>query len=82
MKYNDEELSGFNLYNHASLFTALTHFLNFYKIIGEPSNKLMEDMGQEEKDRVAEQRKKLGEEGLKKMADTVEAANEENEVTF
>lgn len=42
----------------------------------------MEDMGQEEKDRVADQRKKLGEEGLKKMADTVEAANEENEVTF
>ena len=42
----------------------------------------MEDMGQEEKDRVAEQQKKLGEEGLKKKAVVLEAATEENEVWF
>ncbi|ESO83908.1 hypothetical protein LOTGIDRAFT_222342 [Lottia gigantea] len=49
-------------------------------IIGEPSIKLMEEMGQTEKDRVAKQRSELRESGLKKMAETLEKATEENEI--
>ena len=49
-------------------------------MIGEPSKDLMESMGKEEKARIAEQQKTLGENGLKKMADKLEQAAEENEV--
>ncbi|XP_064616831.1 uncharacterized protein C05D11.1-like [Liolophura sinensis] len=48
-------------------------------IIGDPSKSLMEEMGQSEKDRIADQQKILGESGLKKKGDVLEEAIEENE---
>ncbi|KAL5012223.1 hypothetical protein ScPMuIL_010774 [Solemya velum] len=49
-------------------------------IIGEPSSTLMEDMASTEKARVAEQRSRLGEEGLANKAKVLENAIQDNEV--
>lgn len=48
--------------------------------MGEPSTDLMKEMGQSEKDRIQKQRESLGEEGLKKKAEILEEATDENEV--
>jgi len=48
-------------------------------IIGEPSNKLMTDMAEEEKKRIEEQKTMLGENGLAKKGDELESAIEQNE---
>lgn len=49
-------------------------------ILGKPSQKLAKKLKQEEEDRVKEQQKRLGEEGLKRLADKLEAAKAENDV--
>ncbi|XP_067661811.1 uncharacterized protein C05D11.1-like [Haliotis asinina] len=49
-------------------------------VIGMPSKSLMEDMGKMEKERVAEQRKKLGEDGLCNLGKLLEKATKENEI--
>ncbi|KAL9988958.1 hypothetical protein ACROYT_G003456 [Oculina patagonica] len=49
-------------------------------ITGEPSAKLMTDMSETEKKRVAEQRESLGEEGLNSKRQRLEKATEDNEV--
>ena len=49
-------------------------------MVGEPSTELMKQMGDEEKARTAKQIKQLGESGLKKKADILQKATEENEV--
>ncbi|XP_022082849.1 uncharacterized protein C05D11.1-like [Acanthaster planci] len=48
-------------------------------ILGEPSQKLAESMMEEEKQRIAKQQEELGEAGLKKAADVVLKATEDNE---
>ena len=50
------------------------------QVIGRPSQKLMNEMGEAEKERVKSQREMLGEEGLKQLAVKLENATEENEV--
>ena len=40
----------------------------------------MEDMGKEEKERVKQQREKLGDDGLKKKGKVLEESTEDNEV--
>ena len=52
----------------------------FLQIVGDPSKKLMEEMGDTEKARVKKQAEALGEDGLKKKAAELEKATEENEV--
>ena len=54
--------------------------VDFVQIIGEPSLKLMKEMGEEEKKRIAQQVASLGKPGLKKMEQQLSAAVEENEV--
>ncbi|XP_014676544.1 PREDICTED: uncharacterized protein C05D11.1-like isoform X2 [Priapulus caudatus] len=53
---------------------------NHVAIIGEPSTELMETMADEEKERVAEQRRRLGKAGLKKLHTNLMEATTENEV--
>ena len=53
-----------------------------FQIIGDPSEKLMKEMAEEEKQRVKEQRNTLGETGLKEKQNALEKATEENEVSF
>ncbi|KAL5342608.1 Metalloenzyme, LuxS/M16 peptidase-like protein [Aspergillus crustosus] len=48
-------------------------------ILGTPSSKLSETLKKEEEARVAVQKKKLGEEGLKKLAEKLEQAKAEND---
>lgn len=50
------------------------------QITGEPSAKLMTEMSETEKKRVAEQRVLLGEEGLNSKRQRLEKATEDNEV--
>lgn len=52
----------------------------YFKIMGEPSNSLMEEMAKTEADRVAKQRESLGEPGLIEKATILDHATEENEV--
>ena len=52
------------------------------KIIGEPSEKLMKSMADEEKARIQKQREELGEDGLKDKEEELENASEENEVSY
>jgi len=54
--------------------------LLIYKVIGQPSKTLMETMQAEEKQRVAEQQKELGEDGLAQKAKRLKTATDENEV--
>ncbi|KAJ8023724.1 hypothetical protein HOLleu_36243 [Holothuria leucospilota] len=49
-------------------------------IIGDPSNKLADDMAKEEKERVRKQQEALGEEGLKMKGHILKDAIEKNEV--
>eukprot|EP00795_Rhopilema_esculentum_P010837 gene10837-19653_t len=49
-------------------------------IIGNPSEKKMKEMAEEEKQRIEEQRKLLGEDGLSEKEDELENATDENEV--
>lgn len=49
------------------------------QIIGDPSEKIMKDMAEEEKNRIAEQVKLLGESGLEIKAQELEDATDENE---
>ncbi|XP_071830473.1 uncharacterized protein C05D11.1-like [Apostichopus japonicus] len=48
-------------------------------IVGDPSKQVAEEMASEEKERIKKQQEELGEAGLKKMAEIVDAANQENE---
>ncbi|XP_033118146.1 uncharacterized protein C05D11.1-like [Anneissia japonica] len=48
-------------------------------IVGKPSKELADSMASKEKERVKKQSEKLGEDGLKKMADILEKATAENE---
>eukprot|EP00112_Aurelia_sp_Birch-Aquarium-sp1_P017903 Seg42.13_Seg42.8 transcript_id=Seg42.13_Seg42.8/GoldUCD/mRNA.D3Y31 product="putative protein C05D11.1" protein_id=Seg42.13_Seg42.8/GoldUCD/D3Y31 len=48
-------------------------------IIGDPSEKMMKDMAEEEKQRIAEQRKELGEDGLSEKEEALENATDDNE---
>ena len=50
------------------------------QIIGEPSSKMMTEMSETEKKRVAEQIVTLGEEGLKSKRQRLEKATDDNEV--
>ena len=50
------------------------------QIIGEPSSKMMTEMSETEKKRVAEQMATLGEEGLKSKRQRLEKATDDNEV--
>ena len=50
------------------------------QIIGEPSSKMMTEMSETEKKRVAEQIATLGEEGLKSKRQRLEKATDDNEV--
>lgn len=50
------------------------------QIIGEPSSKMMTEMSETEKKRVAEQITTLGEEGLKSKRQRLEKATDDNEV--
>ncbi|XP_035211557.1 uncharacterized protein C05D11.1-like [Stegodyphus dumicola] len=52
----------------------------FVIVLGSPSPKLSEKMSKEEKQRIEEQQKQLGPEGLKDMANTLKKAIEVNEV--
>ena len=49
-------------------------------MVGRPSAELAVRMSAEEKGRVAEQRERLGEAGMKQRADELERAIEQNEV--
>ena len=51
------------------------------QILGEPSISLMKEMGEEEAQRVTKQQEKLGKDGLQKMANRLQQATEENEVS-
>lgn len=46
--------------------------------MGVPSEKMVDEIAAAEKKRLGEQKKKLGAEGIKKCADTIEAAIKEN----
>jgi hypothetical protein len=50
------------------------------QVIGEPSQKLMTEMSQTEKDRVKQQQERLGPNGLKERGERLKKANEENGV--
>lgn len=52
---------------------------NHVTILGVPSVKMSERLKKEEEDRVAEQKKQLGEKGLKELADKLEKAKAEND---
>lgn len=52
---------------------------NHVTILGVPSVKMSERIKKEEEDRVTEQKKKLGEKGLKELADKLENAKAEND---
>ncbi|XP_077994627.1 uncharacterized protein C05D11.1-like [Glandiceps talaboti] len=49
-------------------------------IVGEPNEKLMQQMADTEKERVSKQTEELGQEGLKKKSEELEKATEENEI--
>ncbi|CAB4004421.1 uncharacterized protein C05D11.1-like [Paramuricea clavata] len=49
-------------------------------VIGEPSQKLMTEMSETEKDRVKQQQERLGPNGLKERGERLKKANEENGV--
>ena len=51
-----------------------------WQIVGQPSAKLMTEMSETEKKRVAEQRTALGEEGRKIKRQRLEKATQDNEV--
>lgn len=55
-------------------------FPSILQIIGEPSSKMMTEMSETEKKRVAEQIATLGEEGLKSKRQRLEKATDDNEV--
>ncbi|RAK80678.1 putative zinc metalloprotease [Aspergillus fijiensis CBS 313.89] len=52
---------------------------NHVTILGVPSLKMSDTLKKEEEARVAEQKKRLGEDGLKKLADKLEKAKAEND---
>lgn len=61
----------------------LTSYLtsdNYVLVIGEPDKTYMEEFSGREKARLAKQIEKLGNDGLKLCADTLDNAIEENEV--
>ena len=58
----------------------LFHILHILQIIGEPSSKMMTEMSETEKKRVAEQIATLSEEGLKSKRQRLEKATDDNEV--
>ncbi len=64
------------------LFVGLLKLSFIFQIVGEPSTQLMKEMGDEEKARVAEQVKQLGDAGLKNKGEILQKATEENEVHF
>ncbi|XP_031560013.1 uncharacterized protein C05D11.1-like [Actinia tenebrosa] len=49
-------------------------------VIGEPSDQLMKTMAAEEKQRVEEQKKRLGDEGLAEKAKRLKTASDDNEI--
>lgn len=49
-------------------------------IIGKPSAKLANELRKQTKDRLAERQKKLGQEGLKKLQEELDAAQKANDV--
>ena len=50
-------------------------------MVGEPSQKLMTEMSENEKKRVKEQQEELGQSGLEEKRIRLEEANEENGVS-
>ena len=50
------------------------------KILGIPSSELSDKMSKAEKDRIKQQRKRLGPEGLKEKANILKKSKEANEV--
>lgn len=52
---------------------------NYVAVLGEPSKELSDKMTADEKARVEAQKKKLGEAGLKKKAEELKKAQEEND---
>ena len=69
----------------ATELTALACFRYYLEkpsltIIGKPSAKLASDLRKQTKERLAERQKTLGEQGLKKLQDKLDAAQQENDV--
>nr|KAG5705771.1 hypothetical protein BaRGS_027430 [Batillaria attramentaria] len=63
-----------------NMLQSLTQNKPWVVVVGDPSSKLMETMGEEEKGRVEAQRKELGTTGLEERRVKLEQATEENEV--
>ena len=51
-------------------------------VIGRPCERLMKDIGEQDKQRVNERKKKLGKKGLKDLKNKVENAIDQNDVIY
>ena len=63
-----------------SITVTIFCFLVIHKVLGIPSSELSDKMSKAEKERIEEQRKRLGSKGMKERAEILKKSIEANEV--